>query len=252
VGCLGGAPGSGLSCRPDAVGEPPGAVAERSKRAGRGQQHPGGADTGYTAAAEDENHGPCADAGADRQHTEHGDSDEHSGGVEHGRVNADGVQHQPVARDLGRDSEHDKQGDAGAGARFAERGEASPPSARVAPGQPGEPCDAGENRAEGDERCPPRQAEGCDERERGQRRERDFHQHDRYLGRREDNRLGGLPRCCTPKRCDAHREPQLAVDDIAEVAHACCAVQAPAADGPPGGVHAYIPRLAARHQRRGL
>jgi hypothetical protein len=61
---------------------------------------------------------------------------------------------------------------------------------------------------------------GGDEREREQRRERDFRQHDRYLGGGEDHRPGGLSGCCAPQRCDSHGEPELAIDDVAEVADA--------------------------------
>ena len=212
------------SLRPEPVGDRPAAVGKRAGGAGCGQEHPGGADAGYAGGPENQDHRCSAGAWADRQDTKRRDGDQHRGRVEHVGVDAAGVKHQRVPRDLPADGEGHEDRHAGAGTGFAERGETLPPSARVAPGQPREPCNDGEHRAQAGQRCPPRQTQGSDEREREQRRQRDFHQHDRYFSGRDDDGLGGLPRRGTPKRRDPCGKPNFAVDDVAEVANAGGAV----------------------------
>ena len=96
---------SGSLCRPELVGERPGAVGERAECAGCGEEHTGSADVGDSVGSEDQDHGRGADAGADREYTEHCEGDEHGGRIEHRGVDAAGVQHQPVACDLRGDGE---------------------------------------------------------------------------------------------------------------------------------------------------
>ena len=80
-------------------------------------------------------------------------------------MDAHGVQHQPVARDLSAYGQHHEQRDPRASRRLAQSSEAVPPSARVAPRQPGEFGEHSEDAAEGDEWGPPGQPKGVDERE---------------------------------------------------------------------------------------
>src|SRR6185312_6379264 len=59
----------------------------------------------------------------------------------------------------------------------------------------------------------------------------------------------GIAGGATLQRCDAQGESQFAVDDVADVASAGGAIDAPPVHGGAGRVHADIPRLAACQQR---
>jgi hypothetical protein len=126
----------------------------------------------------------------------------------------------------------------------------SPPPREPAPQrQPAKPQREGRHHCEARDGKPPRQAERANEGEGDKRRQRRLDQDDRHLGDGQRAELGRSLGSDPAQGGNANGESQLTVDDVAEVADAGDPVELVSADGPPGGAHAAVPRLAAGDQR---
>ena len=206
--------------RPKAIDQRPGGEADGAEGAGGRQQSSGGSGRGDAVRPEDDHRGGRAETRAHRKQPDHRHPDQQRSRVQNGGVDADPLEDQPVAGDLGADGEHDETDDAAAALEVPHHREALPETLAPIAGDPRQPADHGEPESEAQQRHPPGHAQRSNEGERGQRREADLHDHDRQLGRDQDGGRRAIDRRGTAQRGDPHRQPELTVEGVAEIAEA--------------------------------